>query len=525
MQAPGGLAAAAWAATRLWAALATVDGNRAMPIRAPSCFTAPLGCITLRDHYIARHVTPARLTLRTAVPVRDQERADLPAAMEIADALPWAAVSDSPPALSVPRFPAWLPSPIQPLVLLLLLGAGALWPLQALRLTTDSAPIDASLRAPWSHLALAPLSSVLDAMSLLSARQHSALLISIFVLYAVSRVIARIPVLRRRRVSLLGEVARAGAFMLLVVGFYAFGVLAPRPMSALTVTDPSLIVVDFHSHTMASHDGRGGFSAERNREWHRDAGFHAAYVSDHGTRSAVIASMALNPPRVGQGMTLLPAIEIRCQGEHLVLLGRGSGRDRRDCSEGPINTHMQESDPGLVALFTMPGNPEKIPGLTPLVGAELVDAAPRAFDEPAHEWDLLKQHAREMDLALVASSNNHGWGRLSAAWSVMRIDGWRTMTPDELDRAIRRTLMERRGGAVTVIERLRPSLGDATFSSLAVTAPALAWHILGTLSGAERVSWMLWTVAAWGLACILASVLRSTLPPRIRDQATTPGSA
>ncbi|NIQ58279.1 MAG: hypothetical protein GWN71_34530, partial [Gammaproteobacteria bacterium] len=41
-----------------------------------------------------------------------------------------------------------------------------------------------------------------------------------------------------------------------------------------------------------------------------------------------------------------------------------------------------------------------------------------------------------LDLAPVAATNNHGWGRTAAAWTLMRIPGWEELTPDELSTAI-----------------------------------------------------------------------------------------
>ena len=49
-------------------------------------------------------------------------------------------------------------------------------------------------------------------------------------------------------------------------------------MARLRVGDPDVLVVDFHSHTEASHDGRRGFTDADDRAWHHDAGFDAREI-------------------------------------------------------------------------------------------------------------------------------------------------------------------------------------------------------------------------------------------------------
>src|SRR6185503_3386766 len=77
-------------------------------------------------------------------------------------------------------------------------------------------------------------------------------------------------------------VAFASAFVVLLV-IYAAAALLPRPMERLEASNANILLADFHSHTSASHDVRGSWSAESDRSWHHAAGFDVAYVTDHGS--------------------------------------------------------------------------------------------------------------------------------------------------------------------------------------------------------------------------------------------------
>jgi hypothetical protein len=105
---------------------------------------------------------------------------------------------------------------------------------------------------------------------------------------------------------------------------------------------------------------------------------------------------------------------------------------------------------------------------------------------------LIRDIARTGDMALVSGSNNHGWGSTAAAWSVLIIPGWRSLTPAALDAAIRARMGSMRAGSVFVLERRRVVPGSSLIE-LSLTLPAVAWNMFRTMSVAERVSWLVWT--------------------------------
>lgn len=410
-----------------------------------------------------------------------------------------------------------LAAPRRATVVVLLAGAVVLLsalvgPTPLVDAETGRAVHDATLATPATYVVLAPLCTTLDALTALSVQQHIALLLSaiaLFVLWRMLRRPAASGVGRGRALPwrMAHEVALGAIALAIWLGVYALGALVPRPMAAIRLRDPDAIAVDFHSHTDASWDARRSFDAAANRAWHAGGGFDAAYVSDHGTyRGARLAAPA-NPLRAGLGVTLLPAVEVRDHGVHINVLGVRPPAGDTIPGEWDERTVADPANPPIT-LLTIPGRLSDFPSgheWSParFVAVELADASPKGITEEQRDRARILHLADSLDLATVAGSDNHGWGRTAVAWSVLRIPGWRDLPPAALDRAIRGTLQRDRRYAVRVLERDAPRAGVRPVA-LAVTAPALVWTLVRNLSRGERVSWCVWLAIGWGVAAVTA---------------------
>jgi len=398
-----------------------------------------------------------------------------------------------------------------PLLLSALLALSTVFAVAPLR-NVQTGAAEGRLRSPLSYIVLAPLCDVLDAMSTLSVRQHMALTVTGLGLYAMWRT-------RRRRFwlsqppTLLAEFVGATAVVLSVVGAYLLLTLVDRPMAALEISDPDSVIVDFHSHTNASWDGRRTFTLERNRAWHEAAGFEVAYVTDHLPSSSVNAPI---PPARGIGHTLLlPSFEIDCRGMHVVVLGASPTEARAWC-DGEQPDWLDESgangalSASAVVIATLPGRLDDL-ARADVSSVEVVDGAPRALDQLARDSDRVMAVAARYGLSLVTGSNLHGWGRTAVAWTAIEIPGWRALSPEALDATIRAHLHGRPDGSVHVIERRRVRPGESAVS-LVSTLPDVAWNMLVMMSPSERLSWMIWIWLAWIGARILARRSARALP-------------
>jgi predicted metal-dependent phosphoesterase TrpH len=401
------------------------------------------------------------------------------------------------------------------------------WPLAvpAVRdMVTRNAAPGARLLHPAAYLVLSPVYDVMDALTLLSVGQLVALVISLALVYLAWRGWRwrqgpRRPRLwRELRLALLA----LGAFL----AFCAVGVLAPRPMAALALDDRDAVKVDVHSPTNASHDGRGDFDARDNIDWHRDAGFDAAYITDHKSFDGASEAMRLNPRSAGDGLVMLSGLEFIDNHNHINALGATAADSawiRVEARRQRLGWPARERG-SAVFIQTIPENLERIPipdrsSGRGLAGIELSDGAPRGIEQSQRDRALILRIADSLDLALVAGSNNHGWGRTAVAWSVLRIPGWREMAPEELGAAIEAHIRAERRRAVQVIERRSPDPAGSRLA-LAATLPAVTWNLLVTLSGAQRVSWIIWS---WTLAlAVLLYAARRDSKKAERDRQAVP---
>jgi predicted metal-dependent phosphoesterase TrpH len=287
----------------------------------------------------------------------------------------------------------------------------------------------------------------------------------------------------------------------------------------LAAADSDLVVIDFHSHTRASHDGRPGFTAEKNRAWHRASGFDAAYVTDHFTFEGAEEGMLNNPPQAGERTVLLSGIEVLEGGEHVNVLGVTAADSSmfrgRYLARDQVDNAIAKRRPRPTLVLTMPGPLDRVPrpgmpDVVPVAAIEISDGAPRGLGADDRDHAEVLRLADSLKLALVAGSDNHGWGRTAAAWSLIDVPGWRHVLPEELERRIEERIAAGRRQAGRVIERVRPIWPrrnglNALESGVARVGDGVAflvnfiWQLTATRSIAERLSWLVWV---WGLALI-----------------------
>ncbi len=410
-----------------------------------------------------------------------------------------------------------------PLAATALVIAGAVGATSPLVDPERGSAIDATLTLPLIYRIGSPFFAILDQLSLLTMRQHVALLLSVLLTLITWRAIAMRGVAFCRW-RFKRDLRAAGVVFAGLLAVYGGGLFIPRPMAGLALGDADDIVVDFHSHTNESHDVRGSFSLGANRAWHLASGFNAVYVTDHGADAAersAASIAAVNPARAGDGIVMLPGLEVVDGGTHVIALAGAFAEEERDArtldnvrdrprklagAAEPTRIVQVAERPSLpdvpvrpsVVIQTLPAALSHIEtaGLerigSGLSAIEIVDAAPRGLEQSARDREKVLRLADQYDLAVVAASNNHGWGRTAAAWSVLHLPGWRDDSPAVLARRIEQRVLTDRRRAVRVIARRGIALAAPTGLTLAMTAPEVMWESVTTIGGWDRLSWIFW---------------------------------
>ena len=154
-----------------------------------------------------------------------------------------------------------------------------------------------------------------------------------------------------------------------------------------------------------------------------------------------------------------------------------------------------------ILILSMPGDLDRVPadeyqGEVKLAAIEGADGSPRGISQTTSEGKRLIALANKMGLALVSGSDNHGWAEAAPAWSVLRIPGWRALTPAALDIAIRRTVIAHVPGSTQVISRRMPTPVTGKIAN-ALGGVAVTALMFRTMNPRDRLSWLGW---CWGLA-------------------------
>jgi len=322
---------------------------------------------------------------------------------------------------------------------------------------------DVEFVRPLGYVIAAPLSNVLDALTFLSVPRAKALVAAWLPLLALAGA-ARRGGWRRR-------LARAVLWPLGFVLLAAAAVVLPRPVPRLAQADPATAVLDYHAHTVASHDGRAGWTPAHVARWLARQGFTAGYVTDHnrvfgGSDDAAIP--------------LLPGVEWSLYRLHLVAIGPVREIDRRRFTLGLdslMNVFAEIHAKGALAIGSIPEywryhreNLERF-AAGGIDGFEIVNCSPKAIGLASSARADVVRLARRNDLLLVGASDNHGWAQATCVWNVT--------VPGAHGVAANRVIAR----PIALIQ------GDRAAWHAAVSQP---WEMLRALSWPERMSWLTW---------------------------------
>jgi hypothetical protein len=313
-----------------------------------------------------------------------------------------------------------------------------------------------------------------------------------------------------RRISLWREARVLAAIAAVLLVFIMLGAVWRRPMRALAGTGHDVVVVDVHSDTGESRDAAGtpgrGVDVAASRSWHRRAGFHAFFVTDHNTTAGwtrAAGDSLLRP-------AACPGVELSAGRANIVLLGATPAIAPRhyDGSLDGVLSLIQDADSlyGAVSVASMPEfERQQWAGLESFVGAgldgfEIAGPSWAAYELTPTRRDAVVALARRSNLFLAGVSATRGWGATSMAWSLVRAPGWKA-DGDICGTVLQALRADRadRAAVVRVVERHRLS-ADAWWP-LWLTPVGLVWETWRSMGPALAASWLAWI---W----LAASVIR-----------------
>ncbi len=364
---------------------------------------------------------------------------------------------------------------------------------------TGTAPASAWLSYPLPHVVFAPFTLAADWLNGGSRRDLIGFGVWAVVAYALVRLaVRRAPPARRA----LRETGYALLFALALAAFVAWGYWMIRPIPRLVASDGDLVVVDVHSHTALSHDGRRGFGAAQNAAWHARAGFDAAFVTDHNVFGA---ASIWRREAAGLRPRLLNGEELSLSGLHLVVLGTmgeiaNQPYDASWDSTGALIRRLAADSLYLIASLPEYWEHHWGAALGELTtwgvdGFEIWTESPRAMDISPEDRRAVIARCRLENRTMFGATDMHGFGNAATVWNLVRLPGWRSPN----DTALARALIARfrsGGAAANQVVALRRWLPETRLGS-AFSVPVNLVLLLRTASrphAALLVAWI-WLAA------------------------------
>lgn len=280
-----------------------------------------------------------------------------------------------------------------------------------------------------------------------------------------------------------GEIAKRIFFCFIsVVSFVTFCILFPLPAPKLE-KKPVYASLDLHSHTNYSHDGAD--TVNQSLIYHKNLGFDLFFITEHGHTNSFVKF-----PEDKKFRTVLPGIQVQTT-ERISLLVLS---DKAFSHEDFLNKSIEEvislaHGRGFIVIC-----PHwwkwKRPPIEELFrygidGFEIYNAGYRNISDK--ERNEIIEFCKARNLLMVGSTDWHGWGRTSDAWTIVSLpqkDGfaWENVFNELRKHSATMVLVNRRAERNDLIRYVfEPFFG--------------LYYYFGSLNFKQLSSWILWLFA------------------------------
>lgn len=363
-----------------------------------------------------------------------------------------------------------------------------------------------TLKYPAPYTFLAPLFQLADRINILSVKQIYILFAYINAAWLIWRIIKRVKHSFSLAIIIDETIYFTGfnAFVLLCI---VLSILLPRPLAAISVADPDIIVLDFHTHTSHSWDGRKTATPANQMKRRMAGGFDAFFIIDHNNRFGVREAKEIEKGRGGSsGAIALEGEEISASPANLIVLGPGTehysgtaakskGFGKPDKALKLVQENKRNPDTLVIATSTArwwshPGDLESIVRAG-LDGIDVTKASPKGLDLTVEDRSRIIDFARKNALIMTGSSDNHGFGYAEYVWNLLRLQGWQDLDPFALEQAVIHRIRQKGPDALTIVTRVKAEPTQNVFL-MAIDPLRQVWEMMRSLPPIQALSFITW---------------------------------
>ena len=307
----------------------------------------------------------------------------------------------------------------------------------------------------------------------------------------------------------LKAVAAGVASAVIFAAYALFCLLVRMPGWSLVSETGDFIIADLQSHTFGSHDGI--VSASENLALHRARGCDVVAVTEHNDTQGSAAAEELSR-RDASLPAVIPGVELRERGI-AYLLGLNvyvrredvKDLDLRDPAKFAAYVHgypsgKDEHGGAVLALsWRLTGNDVYRLTAAGVDGFEIANFGHPIVQDGARQA-MLNLH-REQGIALVSSSDWHGWGGAWRTWTAVKAPGKRQLERSERARAVLAALRGRDTQDIIPLVAGRFGVPTMLHSVLAPFTEAVRYA--RELSAVRVTFWWLWVALLFGATALM----------------------
>ncbi|WP_339840049.1 PHP domain-containing protein [uncultured Maribacter sp.] len=263
----------------------------------------------------------------------------------------------------------------------------------------------------------------------------------------------------------------------------------PLPNNTIVNHSKNSILVTTHAHTEYSHDGL--ISQEAMWRWHKRNGFDAFFISDHANHKKTLQFSQAQRNGEFEIAPLIMVGQEHSGTNHMSLLGLNGKFDTKGMSDKAVIDSVHQYGGAVIInhWFDGKGKEKEFYHDLGVDGFEVENVGSDLYYD-REIFEELKKFCRANNLTMIGGLDFHGYGRACSIYNALEIPNWKSIKPNEKERAILEIFKNGQQDKIKVlIYKDRDFYSDTNL----IFRPFLTLiNYFRTLNFIQVISWVIW---------------------------------